>query len=181
MENSSMPLGVRAGFFSKPANNNLSLGLAFEMSYISQYLKRQNTSVTVNSSDTYAFGFWVNDYLKINTFTLLSGDVLVQFYNETFRPYIGLGLGMTINTVSSSYIYQYHNGVFRKPLSETSIGFLYRIPIGVRIKINESSSLMGEYRISYNSFSFNRGIKNEIDGINMSFSQFFLGFGFSFF
>lgn len=180
MENSSMPLGVRIGFFSKPANNNLSLGFDFEMSYISQYLKRQNTSITLNSSTTYGFGFWVNDYLKINTFTLLSGDILVQFYNETFRPYIGLGLGMTLNTISSSYIYQYHNGVFRKPLNETSVGFLYRIPIGVKIKINESSSLMGEYRISYNSFSFTRGIKNEVDGITMSFSQFFFGFGFSF-
>ena len=180
MENSSMPFGIRAGFFNKPANNNLSLGFAFEMSYISQYLKKQNTSVTVNSSDTYDFGFWVNDYLKINTFTILSGDILVQFYNETVRPYIGLGLGMTINTISSPYIYQFYSGVFRSPLNETSIGFLFRIPIGVRIKINESASLMGEYRISYNSFTFNRGIKNEVDGVSMSFSQFFFGFGFPF-
>lgn len=180
MGTASMPLGIRAGFFSKPTNNKFSLGFDFEMSYISQYLERQRTSVTVNSSSTYDFNFFGNDYIKINTLTLLSGDILIQLYDETFRPYIGMGLGMTINTISSPYIYQYHNGVFRRPLSQTAVGFLFRIPIGIRIKIGQTSSLLGEYRISTNSFSFNRGIKNEVDRISMSFSQLFFGFGFSF-
>lgn len=180
MKNSSTPFGVRIGFFGRPSDNKLSLGADFEISYISQYLKKQDTSVTVNSTTTYDFNFFVNDYLKINTLTILSGDILLQFYDKTFRPYVGLGLGMTINTISSSYIYQYHGVIFRKPLSQTPIGFLYRIPIGMRIKIGELSSLLGEYRISYNYFSFDRGIRNEVDKIKMSFNQFFLGFCFSF-
>ncbi len=180
MKNTSMPLGVRMGFFQNNENNNLSLGADLEVSYITQYLKKQNTSITLNNASTYGFNFFVNDYLKISTLTILSGDLLLQFNDKTFRPYIGLGLGMTINTVTSPYIYQYYGNIYRKPLNDISLGFLYRFPIGIRIMISDLSSLLGEFRISNNTFSFDRNIRNEFDKITMSFKQFFLGFSFSF-
>lgn len=93
---SSTPLGFRIGITEK------SFGICFEMSYVSRYIKKQNTQVTLNDTSTLNFKFFVNDYLKVNTFLLLSGDLFLQFSDK--RPYVGLGLG---NNNQQSYISLY--------------------------------------------------------------------------
>jgi len=173
--NASVPLGIRFGIFEK------NLGFDFEMSFISKQLKRQKTTIILNDTKTYNFEFYVDDYLKVTTLNF-SGDILVRFSDKSIQPYLGFGLGLSFNKVTSPYIYQYYypGPVFRTPLDQTSLGFIVRIPIGMRIMIDKSTGIFGEYLFSVSTFSFDRDRANETDRITMSMGQILFGVGFGF-
>ena len=54
-------------------------------------------------------------------------------------------------------------------------GFLFQVPVGLRVRLNDNLGMFGEFRYRYNTFSFNRGISGETDRIVMSGSRFLTG------
>lgn len=172
----AMPMiGIRMAGFGN------YFGGAFEMSYFSQQLAKQNTKVYLNDSATGRnFEFYVDDYLKVDVITLLSGDLLLRFSKGMIQPYIGCGLGMTLDIVSSPYIYGYDNSAYRAGFTDVGIGLLMRFPIGARVVLGNGSSFFIEYRSNVNYFTFDRGIKNESDTVTMSYGSLLLGAGIKF-
>ncbi|MFH2069670.1 MAG: FlgO family outer membrane protein [Elusimicrobiota bacterium] len=167
---SSMPFGIRFGMFGK------NLGFDFEMSYVSWYLKKQKTTVTYNDLYKYNFSFFNDNYIKASMFNM-SLDLLLRFSDKTIQPYVGLGVGIAFNNVRSDYIYYYYNKVYKKGLNETALGFVFKMPVGIRLQIDKTSSIFFEYRSCSNTFTFDRGIKYEVDTINMNMSQYLMGLG----
>lgn len=166
---SSVPIGFRAGVYGDV------FGGAFEMSYYSHAIKPQNTTYTLNGVNRGGFRF-TREYLKVSVLNILTGDLFVKIpTSDRIFPYLGFGLGMTLNTVSSSYLKQNAGGIVSASLSETAPGFTYRIPIGVRAMFNDNFGMFGEWRYNYNTFTFNRNIASENDKITMTGSQFLLG------
>ncbi|MDO8735192.1 MAG: FlgO family outer membrane protein [Elusimicrobiota bacterium] len=159
------------------------LGGDFEISHYAQQIAAQKTIVTLNNSSnnssTKSFSFYVDDYLKVNTY-LMAGDLLLRLSSKTLQPYIGIGIGMTMNNTTSPYIYQFYGTTWKKPLDQLSVGFLFRIPIGLRIKIGESTSAFLEYRSTGNTFTFTRDIESETDTMILSTGQTIFGMGFGF-
>ena len=170
---SSAPSGMRFGVFGK------HFGFNFEFSYVSWSLKKQKTTVTYNDLLKYNFSFYVDKYIKASLFQM-SMDLLLRFSDKNLQPYIGIGMGIGINNVRSDYIYQYYGSTYRKPLNQTEIGFAFRIPMGIRFRIDDTTSLFFEYRSCFNTFTFDRNIKYEYDIINMSMGQYIMGIGFTF-
>lgn len=174
---SFMPVGLRVAGFGK------YWGGAFEISYLSQHLKKQETKAYYNGGTTGSpFEFYVDDYLSVNVLTLLSGDVMLRFTDKRIQPYVGMGIGMTVNSISSPYIYGFDDGsTYTKGFSELCVGFLFRIPMGVRVVLSPTMSLFGEYRVALNTFSFTRsGVKNETDTMTMDMGMVLFGAGFRF-
>ena len=170
-----MPIGIRIGGFTGKS----LIGFDFLLSYLSRELKKQNTSVTYDDYSTYGFSFYRDGYIKVSMFAM-SIDLLLRFSSRQFQPYMGIGIGLSINNTYSPYIYQYRSWEWEKPLNEFSLGFLYNIPLGIRFTLDENTSLFAEYRYTYNTFGFDRGTSNETNNINLSISQFLFGVGFNF-
>lgn len=171
-----MPIGFRLVGFGE------YLGGAFEMSYYAQNLAKQQTKAIYNNSGNQRdFNFGVDDYLRVDVITLLSGDLLVRLSKRMIQPYAGVGIGMTINMIQSPYISGYSGGVANRSFSDTAIGFLFRVPIGVRVVVDPRTSLFVEYRPTFNTFSHNRGgIAGDTDTVTMSTGFILLGAGFKF-
>ena len=171
--------GFRMGGFS----SGKLLGWDGEISHFAQQITAQKTMITLNNLSTKPFSFYVDDYLKVNTY-LMAGDLLLRLSSKTLQPYIGIGIGMTLNNTTSPYIYQfdYSSGtsVWKKPLDQFNVGFLFRIPIGLRVKFGESTSAFLEYRSTGNLFTFTRNIEGETDSITLTTGQTIFGMGFGF-
>ena len=174
---SIMPIGVRFVGFGK------YFGGAMEISYFSQHLAEQ-TGVKAyynGASKGNDFNFYVDDYLQVSVLTLLSGDLLLRFSQGVVQPYVGLGIGMTLNTISSPYIYGYTSGSYGQGFSEMSVGFLFRIPVGIRVVVSPTASLFAEYRPTTNMFSFTRGgVSGDTDSVTLSTNMILFGAGFRF-
>ncbi len=173
-ENVTIPIGLRIGNFS---GKNL-IGFDFGIFYLTRQLTKQKTSVTYDDIKTYNFLFYRDGYIKVNVFAFYV-DLLLRFPTRKVLPYVGIGLGFSINRVYSKYIYQYTT-TWKKPLDELSLGFLWGMPFGIRVILNEQTSLFGEFRIVHNNFIFNRGVSSETNNITLSLPQFLFGVGFHF-
>jgi TolB-like protein len=156
-------------------------GGAYEMSYYSYTLAKQKTTVALNGGSAVPFQFLVDDYIKINVLNLLSGDLMFRFAKKSIQPYIGLGIGMTLNFISSPYIYGYNSGVYSSSTSEADIGFLFRVPIGLRVNFGDNGSAFVEYRPTTNYIAFDRGgVAGDADEASMSFDFLMFGLGYKF-
>lgn len=177
-EGGFVPLGIRFGFIDK------ALGVELELSYSSLHTSDQDTKVVYNGTNEIDFSFrWDNEYITINSLALAFDVLFVP--GDSVRPYIGAGIGLTLNRVSSDYIKQWYDPntpshVFKQPLKQTSLGFLLRIPLGIRLLISDTMGMFGEYRYSLNYFSFDRNIKDEKDGVRVSMGQYLFGLYFGF-
>jgi TolB-like protein len=158
-------IGLRVGGFGK------YFGGDFEFSYFSQHIIKQTNA---------NFSFSKDDYLQVDVLTLLSGDLLLRYPGKIVQPYTGLGFGMTLNHITSPYVSAYSDGIFQKPFDSYEIGFLMRIPFGLRVNIGDAGSLFVEYRAMMNAFSFTRDIKSEQDSVSMDLGMLLFGLGFSF-
>lgn len=175
--NAGLLWGFRMGGFKA----GKLLGGEFEISHYAQQITAQKTTITLNTSSattTKSVSF-PDDYLKDNTY-LMAGDLLLRFSSKTLQPYIGIGIGLSLNKTTSPYIYQFYDTTFRKPLNQTNVGVIVRIPLGIRVKFSESTSAFLEYRSTGNAFTFTRNIKNETDSITLSTGQTIFGMGFGF-
>ena len=167
------PLGIRFAGFGK------NLGGDFEMEYYSTQLKAQDTTASFNGGSPVDFTFFTDDYLKVTMFSI-AGDLLVRFSDGTVQPYIGAGLGLTIDRVYSPYISQYDSsgsGTFGRPLDDIGIGLILKVPVGMRIELSDSFSFFGEWRFSGNLFTFDRNINEEKDSVTVTSSQILFGIG----
>jgi TolB-like protein len=167
-ESAAMPIGFRFGVFGE------NFGGGMEISYSAQRMIKQKTTVSYNDGASRSFEFTTDDYMSVKTF-VMAWDLMYQFSNKKIRPYIGFGIGLAFNTISSQWIYGYTGSVYKKPLDEFAVGFQTRIPLGVRISLNDQASLFLEYRSATTAMTFDRGVKYEDDTLSISTNQFLFG------
>lgn len=163
----AVPFGMRVGGFGQV------IGGAFEFGLFSHNTQQQTATVDWG-------GFNLNMDLAEELFmvktTHISGDLFLRFpTGDQVIPYLGFGMGLSINNVSSPYV-RSASGT----LDETVPGFLFRIPFGVRFNPNDQFSLFLEGRPWFNRFVFDRGYVGETDTITMRGFQFLTGIGFLF-
>jgi TolB-like protein len=161
--------GMRVGGFSD------IIGGDFEFSAFNHGLLQQTAPASLNgmffSGVPIPAGF-----LHVNTFEM-SGDLMIRLpTGERVIPYFGLGLGLSINNVTSNYIEMY-NGALE---NQTEPGFLFRVPFGVRFHVADPLDLFIEGRFWMNTFSFNQNISGVNNTITEQGFQFLGGVGLSF-
>lgn len=170
------PLACRVGGFF-----NEILGGEVEFSYQQCNIKSQSTTFKLNNGTPISFKFYDDKYLTVKSFNI-AGALLLRYPGEIIDPYIGLGLGISFNSISMPYVSGYTNSTsyFSAPVDDFGIGFVYSIPIGMRIKIQERTHIITEMRYELNSFGFTRKINNEEDSISIEGYRFIIGMGFQF-
>ncbi len=164
------PIGARIVGYGK------HWGFDMECSYYSATMPKQVATVTYgNSPSTYNDSN--SDYFKMSVFNLISMDLLYRFTNKMIQPYVGVGIGMSLGSVSSPYILQEGGG----SLDEFTVGFLLRSPIiGVRVNVGDSTTLFIEQRSITDYTYFSRSYASENDTVALSVTQTILGVGFKF-
>lgn len=168
------PIAMRVGGFGKGA-----LGGDIEFSFERRNIAAQDTTWSLNGAEN-TFKFGTNDYATVRTFGI-SGDLLVRHAGVTVDPYFGLGLGMSINAINLPYVKGYTNGSFVRPTEDIGLGLMFRIPVGMRIRLADKTQIVAELRYELNSIHFDRGgISGESDTITLSGVKFLVGMGFDF-
>ncbi len=156
------PLGFRVGGYG----NNV-IGGDFEFSVSRHYIEAQK-GLVVNGlyypNATLPAGF-----LDVTSLGM-SGDLLLRTMTKA-QLYLGLGLGMSINNIKSNTIVDIHNTY----LNETDIGFMFRVPIGVRFNM-DSTTFFAEWRAEINATSFNGG-SSITNNVTFTGSRFVFGVG----
>jgi len=170
------PLAFRVGGFG-----NKALGGDLEFSYEKRNIAAQDTTWSLNGLTPGNFKFSVNDYATVKTFGI-SGDLLLRHPGEKIDPYLGIGLGMSLNSITLPYVKGFtQSSVFSKPVDEFAVGLMFRIPVGMRIKIADKTQLVAELRYEMNTMNFTRGgVSGEADNITLKGVKFLLGMGFDF-
>jgi TolB-like protein len=169
------PIAFRVGGFGKQA-----LGGDLELSFEKRNIAAQDTTWLLNGVDAGKFTFGTNDYATVKTFGI-SGDLLIRHAGEKVDPYFGIGLGMSLNTIELPYVKGFTDGSFVRPTNDMGLGLMFRIPVGLRIKIADKTQLVAEARYELNTIHFDRGaISGESDTITLSGVKFIVGMGFNF-
>ena len=170
------PLAFRVGGFG-----NKAIGGDLELSFEKRNIAAQDTTWSLNGGAPGKFTFNTNDYATVRTFGI-SGDLLLRHPGERIDPYIGLGLGMSLNSITLPYVKGFtRSSVFSKPVNDFGLGLMFRIPVGMRIKIADKTQLVTELRCELNSIHFDRGgVKGESDTITLGGIKFIIGMGFNF-
>lgn len=120
------------------------------------------------------------DFLQVNTFEI-SGDLLMRFpTGDKVIPYFGLGMGMSMNNVTSN-----SNGVYLamsggSRLDQTVPGFLFRVPFGMRVHVADPLDIFLEGRAWMNTFTFDQELVGVTDTITQRGFQLLGGVGLSF-
>jgi hypothetical protein len=169
----SVPIGIRFGRFGE------SFGGDFEMSLWQHTISQQSgLSGTLDGSSVSSINL-SKDYLKVTVFNVATGDLYVRVpISQDIIPYIGLGGGLALNNIqSTSGSVQNGSG---QVLNQTSAGWSFRIPVGVRFKVGDRFGLFAEGRYVWNWVGFDRGFSGETDSVVLKGAQFLGGLSFSF-
>jgi hypothetical protein len=164
-------LGLRVGGFKGILGGDMELGS------FTHGTEKQTVSSTIG-------GFRLNvplpqDYLTIQT-NYFVGDLhlcLPMGNDGRLVPYFGLGLGLSMNNVTSDYVRMYPGNVL---LNDSALGFMFRVPFGIRFFPTDHFSLFMEGRPWFNNFAIDRDYSGETDTINQRGFQFLLGLGLGF-
>ncbi|HNW42938.1 MAG TPA: FlgO family outer membrane protein [Elusimicrobiales bacterium] len=169
------PLSMRVGGYG-----NGNVGGAFEFGVERRNIKPQTTTWSLNGHAPGTFTFSREDYLTVTSF-YMAGNLMVRFTKKTVvEPYMGLGLGLSLNAISLPYVKGYTNtSTFSTPTDDFGLGLVFNVPFGVRIKTG-TMQLVAEMRFQLNTMSFDRGITGESDTITVSGGYFNVGLGFNF-
>ena len=170
------PVAMRVGGFGKGI-----LGGDFELSYQSAKAKAQGTTWSINDSSKANFSMGRNDYATVKSFGF-SGDILVRHPGNVVDPYFGIGLGMSLNSITLPYVKGFTNSsAFSTPVEDFGVGLMFRIPVGMRVKLGSNTQLVAELRYEMNYIMFDRGgMSGESDTITLSGAKFNVGMGFTF-
>jgi TolB-like protein len=169
------PIAFRVGGFGKGA-----LGGDLELSFEKRNIAAQTAAWTLNGASAGNVTFSSNDYATVKTFGI-SGDLLIRHAGKKVDPYIGLGLGLSLNSITLPYVKGYTNGSFITPTEDMGLGLMFRIPVGLRIRAGNSTQIVTEFRYELNNISFDRGgVSGESDTIILSGAKFLVGLGFTF-
>lgn len=167
------PFGLRVGFFG-----NGVLGGDIEFSYETVSIKAQTTNWELNGVPVGPGSAWLaEEYATVKTF-IISGDLLLRVPTDKVDPYMGFGLGLSVNSIELPYVRGFTQSIgFSAPTEDVGFGFVLRIPIGVRVKVSDNISFWGEGRYQLNSFRFDRDIEFENDSVTIKGFKFMLGIG----
>lgn len=169
------PVAIRVGRFGKGA-----VGGDIELSLERRNIAAQDTTWSLNGGAPAYFKFNRNDYATVKTFGM-SGDLLIRHAGARVDPYIGIGLGLSLNRITLPYVKGFTNGTFTRPTEDLGIGLMFRVPVGLRLKIADKTQLVAELRYELNRISFDRGgISGESDTLTLSGTKFIVGMGFNF-
>ena len=169
------PIAFRVGGFGKGA-----IGGDLELSFEKRNIAAQTAAWTLNGASAGNVTFSSNDYATVKTFGI-SGDLLIRHAGKKVDPYFGLGLGMSLNAITLPYVKGYTNGSFVAPTEDFGLGFMFRIPVGLRIKAGKNTQIVTEFRYEMNRIGFDRGgVSGESDVIVLSGAKFLVGLGFTF-
>ena len=170
--------GVRFGGYGKGY-----VGGAFEISMEKRNIKRQVTSFTVDGKPN-RFIFNSGNYLTVTSYYAI-GNIMFRFPKRTtIEPYFGLGGGLSLNRLEMPYVGGLKNSssyYLTAPTINTTAGFVFNIPCGVRIQLSEKTQVVAEARYQVNSVLFDRGgISGEKDKLKISGLYYHLGFSVNF-
>ncbi len=166
------PIAMRVGGFGKGA-----IGGDLELSLEKRNIKPQSTTWTLNNGSPGNFTFTNEDYLTVTSFGI-SGDLLIRHAGEKVDPYFGMGMGMSLNSIELPRVQGFTaSSTFSRPVEQFALGFIFRIPVGIRVKVNEKTQFVAEFRYEMNSIGFDRDIKSEDDRIIISGAKLLIGIG----
>ncbi len=169
------PIAMRVGGFGKKA-----IGGDLELSFEKRNMKAQTAAWLLNGVSAGNVNFTRNDYATVKTFGI-SGDLLIRHAGKRVDPYIGIGLGMSLNSITLPYVKGYTNGSFVVPTEDFGVGFMFRIPVGMRIRAGDKTQIVTEFRYEMNRIGFDRGgVSGESDVIVLSGAKLLVGLGFMF-
>ncbi|MDD2804711.1 MAG: CsgG/HfaB family protein [Elusimicrobiales bacterium] len=169
------PIAFRVGGFG-----NGPLGGDLELSYEKRNIKAQTAAWLLNGAAGGNVTFSTNDYATVKSFGI-SGDLLMRIPTKKADPYFGIGAGMSLNSVTLPYAKGFTNSsLFSRPVEDMGVGFMFRVPVGVRFKPGKDFQIVTELRYEMNHIMFDRGISGESDTITLSGAKFIVGMGFTF-
>lgn len=155
------PVGFRVGGFG-----NGAFGGDFEFSMSRHYVEAQRAVVNnILLASNLPAG-----YIDATSMGL-SGDLLLRTMTKA-EFYLGIGVGMSINRIKSSAI----RDVKLALMDETDIGFMFRVPVGVRF-VTGNTTFFLEGRMEMNATSFTRGSVNESNSLTFVGARGVFGLG----
>ena len=171
------PVGVRIGGYGD-GNTGGSLEFGVEK----RNIKRQSTTFSLNDTKK-DFRFITADYLTATSF-YLAGNLMVRVMKRTWvEPYFGVGAGISLSRVHMPHVggLKDSSSLFlTAPTNDTGSGFMFNVPIGVRIKAG-TTQIVAEMRYQVNRINFDRGgINGEADTAVIKGMYFNIGLGFNF-
>jgi TolB-like protein len=170
------PIAFRVGGFGKGP-----IGGDVEFSFEKRNVKAQTAAWALNGITGGNVTFSTNDYATVKSFGI-SGDLLLRIPTPKVDPYFGIGLGMSLNSITMPYVKGFTNSStsMSRPMDDFGLGFMFRIPVGMRIKAGANTHIVTELRYEMNHIMFDRGIAGESDTITLSGAKFLVGLGFTF-
>ncbi len=170
------PLAMRVGGYG-----NGNMGGAFEFGLERRNIVPQSTTWSLNNGAPGNFSFGKSDYLTVTSF-YMAGDLMIRFAKKTtVEPYMGIGLGFSLNAINMPYVKGYTNSAYKTtPTDDFGLGLVLNIPFGVRLQIADKTQLVAELRYQLNTMFFDRGITSERDVLTVSGMYFNVGMGFDF-
>ncbi|MBU2530770.1 MAG: CsgG/HfaB family protein [Elusimicrobia bacterium] len=169
------PVAMRVGGFGKG-----NIGGAMELSLEKRNIKAQDAKWSLNSGPERNFTFLVDDYLTVISFGI-SGDIYIRHVGKKVDPYIGMGLGLSLNSITLPYVKGFTaSSTPSRPVEQMGVGLIFRLPIGMRIRLDKKNQIVTELRYEMNSIGFDRDIKSEEDRIVIHGVKFLIGMGFGF-
>lgn len=172
------PVGIRFGGY-----DNGNVGGALEIGMEKRNIKRQTTTFALNDTQK-NFRFVGGDYLSV-TSVYAVGNLMFRFPRRTrVEPYIGVGLGISLNRIHMPHVGGLKNAssfFLTAPTDDTGAGFVFNVPLGVRLQLTQKTQMVAEMRYQVNRIMFDRGgISGEKDTLTVSGVYFNLGMGFNF-
>lgn len=158
-----------------------AIGGSLELGYERRFIQAQKCKFYINDSPALNFTFSSAKYLTMNSLSLV-GNLLLRFTQDfPVEPYIGVGIGISLNTVVMPHVRSFTESTyFSAPTNDFGLGFIFNAPVGVRLKLSDNLQLVGEVKYRSNTVLFDRGIPGETDSVKVSGYYFNLGTGFAF-
>lgn len=169
------PIVVRYGRYGKGV-----LGRDVELSFEQRNIKKQTAEWKHDGGLAGNVPFGTADYATVKSLGL-TGELLIRYPGGRLDPYIGAGLGLSLNQINMPYVKGHTNSsVLSRPVEDLGVGLMLRVPVGLRVKLGSRIQLVTELRYELNHIFFDRKISGESDTITLSGAKFLAGLGYTF-
>ncbi|OGR66073.1 MAG: hypothetical protein A2X31_12700 [Elusimicrobia bacterium GWB2_63_22] len=157
------------------------LGGAAALEWQRTTIAPQLTAFKLNDYGPFPFLFNAGDYITVNSLSLTYTAMLRLTTDFPLEPYIGAGVGISLNTLEMPHVKGLSNSAFLSaPTKDFGLGLVLIVPVGLRIKVSEQMHLVGEAKMQKNSISFDRDIPGEKDTMSIKGLYLNLGAGYRF-
>lgn len=169
------PIAVRYGRYGKGA-----LGGDVELSFGKCNIKKQTAGLKLDGAGAGNVTFGADDYATVRSLGL-TGGLLLRHPGRRLDPYIGVGLGLSLNHIDLPRVKGHTNSsVLSRPVEEMGVGLMARLPAGLRVKLGGSLQLVAELRYELNHIFFDRKISGESDTMTLAGVRGLAGLGYMF-